>query len=56
MTDRQRQYYSRRTFNTRVHQLIGQIKQHPKHAELLSLITDQVQDDTYRVKPQVFLA
>lgn len=53
MTNKQRRYYSRKTQQHRVEQLVQQVSQHPNHRELLSLLQDQVLDDTRFVRPQI---
>jgi hypothetical protein len=54
MTNRLRRYFSRKTQVHRVRQLVSQVQNHPNGKEILDLLQDQVSDDTYRVRPQVF--
>jgi hypothetical protein len=56
MTNRQHRYFSRKVKAARVAQLVDQVRSHPHSQELLTLLQDQVQDDTYRVRRIVVCA
>lgn len=53
MTSKQLRYFSRKTQQHHVTKLCNEVWHHPNRVELMSLITDQVADDTNKVIPQV---
>jgi hypothetical protein len=56
MTKHQIRYFSRKTQQVRVNQLIKDVQNHPHYEELLTLIEAQKQDDTYRQGREVVYA
>ena len=53
MTTREVRYFSRKTKRIHVQRLLQEVSDHPFKDELITLLGDQVRDDTHKVVPQV---